>query len=121
MAAPTGTPGSAPPRSPTSWTREAPWLPRAAAWSAMPAPQATASTVVASSRALVSSSRLTGRGRPSATSATTQMVLSVIPVVSLDQLELGEEVDDPLVPLAVVFQDLARLPGLRRHDRRDLL
>ena len=75
MAAATGTPGRAPPRSPTSCTVVAPYSPRAAAIDAVSAPQATASTVPATDRASVSSSKVMGAGPESPASARTQILV----------------------------------------------
>src|ERR1035438_6315436 len=74
MAAATGAPGSALARSPTSWTTETPYSPSTAALLAVSEPQATASTVVASERAAVSSSRVAVVGPASVASATTQIL-----------------------------------------------
>src|SRR6202040_1854903 len=69
-----GTPGSTPARSPTSWTVTAPCSPRTAALDAVDGPQLIASTEVASPRAAVSSSRLTGEIPLDVGSQRTQMV-----------------------------------------------
>src|SRR5579872_4393973 len=117
MAAATGTPGRAPAMSPTLCTVDAPCWPSAGAIDSVSVPHATASTVPASSRALVSSSRETGRGLPSATSASTQMVDSAMS----DHLQLLEERHDLGEGLALVLDDLARGAGLGLLDRGDLL
>ena len=69
IAEATGTPGSVPPRSPVACTLVAPWAPSGPATASASAPAYTASTVSASARALVSSSRVIGATLPSAASA----------------------------------------------------
>src|SRR5579883_991067 len=124
MAAATGLPGRLPLRSPTSCTVVTPYSPRvAAAWS-VPSPQVKASTVPASSRARVASSREVVMGTPSAFSARTQMVPTDIrfaPTRRLDDLELLEEVDHALVSVPFVDDDLAGAARLGVGHVGDLL
>src|ERR1035441_1209666 len=119
MAAATGAPGSAPDRSPTSWTTVAPYSPSVPATEAVSSPQATASTVPARDRAWEISSRLAVMGLPSATSASTQILSIAIgscaPTRSLQDLQLLEELDDSVGAVAFIDHDLTGLPAVRRR------
>src|SRR5579884_4349293 len=122
-AAATGGPARPPPRSERASTRPAPWAPRAAAAEDAPSPQTTASTVAPKPRAAVSSSRPPDDAFPSTTSARTQIFSIAMPVgtLSLDQLQLGQEGDDPLVGVTLVGDLLSRLALLGRGHVDDLL
>src|SRR5258708_38560375 len=75
-----------------------------------------------SSRALVSNSRVTGRGLPSEASANTQVVLiAIFGQCSLENLELFEESDDVLMSFALIDHDLAGLACLGLLDIGELL
>src|SRR5271170_413269 len=100
----TGTPGRAPPRSPTSYTVVAPYSPRGPAKEAVSVPQATASTVPATARASVRSSSVIGVGPASPASANTH----TLSIAISDHLQLLEEGDDALGAVPLVHHDLAR-------------
>src|SRR5277367_4773928 len=116
-AAATGTPGSAPPRSPTSYRVVAPYSPNGPASAAASSPQATASTVEATARASVSSSSVTGVGPLSPFSARTH----TLPIGISDHLQLFQEGHDALRAVALVHHDLSRATRLGVRDVRDLL
>src|SRR5262245_50843071 len=118
---------SAPPTTPLKdepWsaacTFVAPYSPSCGAMASASAPAYTASTVSPSSRAFVSSSSVAEVALPSSPSAYTHTFGSVMRRL-LDDLELLEEGDDPLVRVPFVFDLLARLTLRGRLDRRDLL
>src|SRR5579871_1278375 len=121
IAAATGTPGSAPARSPTSWTVLAPWAPRTAALAAASGPQVIASTVPARPRAAVSSSRLVVEIPAVVGSQRTHRVRTVIPSSLSDGLVGLEERDDAPGAVALVLHDLALAARLCGHDVDDLL
>src|SRR5437763_1666579 len=119
---------SAPPMTPLSdepwsieWTFVAPYSPSWGAIVSASAPEYTASTVSPISRALVSSSSVAEVALPSSPSAYTHTFGRGICSGLLDDLELLEEGDDPLVRVAFVLDLLARLAFGRGLDRRDLL
>ena len=76
---------------------------RAPAIDAVSGPQATASTVPATERASVKSSRVMGVGPPSPASASTHTLLIAIS----DHLQLLEEGHDALRAVALVHHDLS--------------
>src|SRR5262249_24329106 len=90
------------------------------------APTYTASTVSASSRALVRISRVALVGLSPSDSAKTQILetataLSYCSIRISDDLQLLEELDDALIRLAVVLDLLAGLALVRGADVHDLL
>src|SRR5438876_3594724 len=119
---------SAPPTTPLKdepWSTEctfvAPYSPSWGAIVSASAPEYTASTVSPISRALVSSSSVAEVALPSSPSAYTHTFGRGICSGLLDDLELLEEGDDPLVRVAFVLDLLARLAFGRGLDRLDLL
>src|SRR2546421_8462742 len=118
--APPTTPLSDDPWS-TAYTLLAPYSPSWGATSSASAPEYTASTVSPISRAFVSSSSVAEVGLPSAASAYTHTFGSVMCSGLLDDLQLFEEGDDPLVGVTFVLDLLARLPLGCSFDRFDLL